>query len=112
MTMQDQHKQSVGVRQQDPGDRKNGGESTWESIDGKPHATSDVRHEGVTWLRIDPPGQSTGTKSSTVGSQVRRDRDSHKDKGRVITIIQAATGKKDGRDQHYRQAMIGRTRSQ
>jgi hypothetical protein len=112
MTMQDQHKQSGGVRQQDPCDRKNCGESTWESTDDKPHATSDVRHEGVTWFRIDPPCQSTGTKSNTVGSQASRGRDPHRDKGRVIMIIRAATGKKDGRDHHYGQAMIGRTRSQ
>ena len=51
-------------------------------------------------------------KSNTVGSQVSRGRDLHRDKGRVIMIIRATTGKKDGRDHHYGQAMIGRTRLQ
>jgi hypothetical protein len=88
----------------------NCGESTWESIDDKPHATSDVRHERVTWFKIDILGQSAGTKSNTVGSQASRDL--HMDKGRFIAIIRAATGKKGGRDHHYGQAMIGRTRLQ
>jgi hypothetical protein len=80
-TMQDHHKQSTGVRQQYPCDRKNYGESMRESIDKKLHEKSDVRHEGETWLRIDPPGQSTGTKSNIVGSQVSRSKDPHRDKG-------------------------------
>jgi hypothetical protein len=76
------------------------------------HATNDVRHEGVTWSRIDPPFQSTGTKINTVGSQENKGRDPHRNKGRVIMIIRATTGEKDGRDHYYRQTMIGRTSSQ
>jgi hypothetical protein len=109
--MQDQHKQQVRVQQQGPFDSKSCGEITWESIDDKPYARNDIRHEGVTWSRIDPPCQSTGTKIITVGSQASRDRESHRNKGQIIMIIQATMGKKDKRAHHCGQTMIGRTSS-
>jgi hypothetical protein len=92
--MQDQHKQQAGVRQQGPFDSKSCRESTWESTDDKPHATNDVRHEGVTWSRIDPPCQSIGMKSST--DLKRAGAGTRIDKGRVIMIIRAAMGKRTG----------------
>jgi hypothetical protein len=45
-------------------------------------------------------------------SQASRGRDPHRDKGRVIMIIRATTGKKDGSAHHYGKTMIGRTSSQ
>ena len=83
-----------------------------ESTDNKPHATSDVRHEGDTCFIINPLGQSIGMKSRRVGSHASRGKDTYKDKSQVIMIIQAKTRIKDGNDYHYRKAMIGRTRSQ
>jgi hypothetical protein len=109
--MQDKHKQQARVRKQGPFNSKSCGESTWKSTYDKTHAMNDVRHEGV-WSRLNPPCQSTCTKSITVGYQASRGRVPHRDKGRVIMIIQAATGKKDGSAHHYGQTMIGRTSSQ
>jgi hypothetical protein len=71
----------AGVWQKDSCDKNNCGESMRESTDDKPHATSDIRHEGETWFIIDPPRQSTGMKRNTVGPQASMGRDPHKDKG-------------------------------
>jgi hypothetical protein len=73
--MQDHKKQQVGDRKQGQYDNKSCGESKSERSGNKLHEMSDVRHEGLMITRIDPPGPSTGTESSTVGSQASKGRD-------------------------------------
>jgi hypothetical protein len=70
--MQDHTKKQAGDRQQGQYASKScgGSMSEWPGI--KSHEMNDVRHEGLVITRNDPPGPSTGTGRSTVGSQASK----------------------------------------
>jgi hypothetical protein len=73
--MQDHNKQQKGNWKQGQYTSKSCGEIMSERLGSKLHAKNDVRHEGLVITRIDPPGPSTGTERSTIGSQASKGSD-------------------------------------